>query len=317
MAKSKTKLQVILGAGGALGSELARELPSYTEKLRLVSRHPVAVNEGDQLLSADLLDPQQVHKAVEGAEVAYLTVGLPYSLKVWQAQWPVIMENAIRACAAENVKLVFFDNVYMYDGTRMSPMKEDHPINPPSKKGRVRAAIAARFMEAVKNGEIKGLIARSADFYGPSIEKVSVLTETVINPLKAGKTANWMGKTDKKHSFTYVPDAAKATALLGNTAKAYGEVWHLPTAPDPYTGKEIIVKIASALGVKPKYRVAGKGILRLMGIFSPMMKELSEMAYQCDRDYVFDSTKFVQEFGIEPTSYEEGLRAVMAADAGK
>jgi nucleoside-diphosphate-sugar epimerase len=317
MAKSKTKLQVILGAGGALGSELARVLPSYTEKLRLVSRHPVAVNEGDQLLSADLLDPQQVQKAVEGAEVAYLTVGLPYSLKVWQAQWPVIMENAIRACAAENVKLVFFDNVYMYDGTRMSPMKEDHPINPPSKKGRVRAAIAARFMEAVKNGEIKGLIARSADFYGPSIEKVSVLTETVINPLKAGKTANWMGKTDKKHSFTYVPDAAKATALLGNTAKAYGEVWHLPTAPDPYTGKEIIVKIASALGVKPKYRVAGKGILRLMGIFSPMMKELSEMAYQYDRDYVFDSTKFVQEFGIEPTSYEEGLRAVMAADAGK
>ena len=315
MAKSKSKLQAILGAGGALGTELARVLPAYTEQVRLVSRNPKAVNEGDQLLSADLTDPEQVQKAVEGADVAYLTVGLPYDLKVWQAQWPVIMENAIRACARDKVRLVFFDNVYMYDDTSMAPMNETHPVNPPSKKGKVRAAIASRFMEAVQKGEMEGLIARSADFYGPSIEKVSVLTEMVIKPLKAGKSANWMGKSDKKHSFTYVPDAARATALLGNSDSAYGQVWHLPTAPNPYTGKELITKIASALGVKPKYRVAGKTMLRLMGIFSPIMKELSEMAYQCDRDYVFDSTKFEREFGMKPTSYDDGLRKVLAAEA--
>lgn len=314
MSQSKTKLQTILGAGGALGSELARVLPAYTEQLRLVSRNPKAINEADQLMQADLMDPQQVQHAVVGSQIAYLTVGLPYDLRVWQAQWPVIMDNAIKACAAENVKLVFFDNVYMYDSTDMAPMKEDHLINPPSKKGKVRAAIASRFLGAVKNSEIEGLIARSADFYGPSIEKVSVLTETVIKPLSMGKTANWMGKLDKKHSFTYVPDAARATALLGNTPSAYGEVWHLPTAPNPYTGREIITKIAGELGVEPKYRVAGKGMLRLIGVFSPIMRELSEMVYQCDRDYVFDSSKFEQRFGFQPTPYDEGLRRVIAAD---
>jgi nucleoside-diphosphate-sugar epimerase len=317
MPQSKTKLQVILGAGGALGTELARVLPNYSEQLRLVSRNPNAVNNADQLMPADLLDPAQVQKAVAGAEIAYLTVGLPYDLRTWRAKWPVIMENTIKACAAEKVKLVFFDNVYMYDGADMAPMKEDHAVNPPSKKGRVRAAIASRFMEAVKKGEIEGLIARSADFYGPSIEKVSVLTETVIKPLNAGKTANWMGKSDKRHSFTYVPDAASATAMLGNSPSAYGEVWHLPTAANPYTGREIITKTAAALGVKPKFRVAGKGMLRLMGIFSPIMRELSEMAYQYDRDYIFDSSKFERAFNFEPTSYEEGLRQVIAAEKGE
>jgi nucleoside-diphosphate-sugar epimerase len=58
-------------------------------------------------------------------------------------------------------------------------------------------------------------------------------------------------------------------------------------------------------------------MLRLMGIFSPIMRELSEMAYQYDRDYIFDSSKFERAFNFEPTSYEEGLRQVIAAEKGK
>jgi len=34
-----------------------------------------------------------------------------------------------------------------------------------------------------------------------------------------GKKANWQGSANYKHSFTYTPDAGKATALLGNTEK--------------------------------------------------------------------------------------------------
>ena len=47
-------MQTILGAGGAIGKELARELHTYTNDIRLVSRNPKAVNKSDQLMSADL-----------------------------------------------------------------------------------------------------------------------------------------------------------------------------------------------------------------------------------------------------------------------
>ena len=78
---------------------------------------------------------------------------------------------------------------------------------------------------------------------------------------------------EHKHSFTFTPHAGKATALLGNTENAYGQIWHLPTATQPMTGKEWIEKIASKLNVKPKYRTVSKSMVRIIGIFVPAMRE--------------------------------------------
>lgn len=307
-------MQTILGAGGAIGNLLAPELRKYTDQVRLVGRNPVAVHKSDHLISADLTDYQQTEKAVEGSEIVYLTVGLPYSFKFWGRNWPVIMENVINACKKHNSRLVFFDNVYMYKPDSLDPMKETHEIDPCSKKGSVRANIACSLMDHVQNDTLQALIARAADFYGPSIEGNSILTETVFSPLSKGKKANWLGRADKKHSFTYTPDAARATAMLGNSPEAYGDVWHLPTAPDPYTGEQWVGKVAMALNTKPKYRVVGKGMVRVMGLFSSIMRESVEMLYQYDRDYVFDSSKFEKQFNFKPTPYEEGIREIVKTD---
>ena len=306
-------MQTILGAGGAIGQALARELRPYTSRIRLVSRQPVKTDPDNELFPADLTDFAQVCRAVEGSEVAYLTAGLAYSHKVWAETWPAIMENVIEACARAGARLVFFDNVYMYDPSRMEPLTEATPIGPTSRKGKVRAKIAQMLLDAIALGKVEALIARSADFYGPGVENVSILTETVFKPLSQGKKANWLGRDDKKHSFTYVPDAARATALLGNTPSAYGQVWHLPTSPHPFTGREWVEHIAAALGAKPAYRVAGKGVVRMLGLFMPIMRETVEMLYQYDRNYVFDSRKFEESFNMAPTPYEEGIRKVIEA----
>jgi nucleoside-diphosphate-sugar epimerase len=224
------------------------------------------------------------------------------------------MENVIQACLLHKTRLVFFDNVYMYDPTSMDPMLETHPIGPSSRKGKVRESIARLLMDHVMNGSLQALIARCADFYGPSIEKNSILTETVFKPLSQRKKANWLGRADKKHSYTFTPDAAKATAMLGNSPEAYGEVWHLPTAPDPFTGREWVEHIAAALKVEPGFRVGGKGLVSFLGLFSSIMRETSEMLYQYDRDYVFDSSKFERHFNMKPTPYMDGIRQVVEAD---
>lgn len=312
-----TKLQTVLGAGGAVGRALAPALLEYTDRIRLVSRTPQAVNPGDETLAADLLDPAAVMRAVEGSAVAYLTVGLPYQRAVWEAQWPVIMENAIAACRAHGSRLVFFDNIYMYSGERLDPITEALPIAPPSRKGAVRARIAQRLLDAHAAGEIEGVIARAADFYGPGTGKVSVLGEVVFKPLSTGGTANWLGGADFRHSFTYVPDAAGATALLGNTPEAFGEVWHLPTAEDPPTGRGWVERAAEALGSRAKMRTAGRGTLRAMGLFSPTMRELVEMMYQYEQDYVFSSAKFDARFGPMATPWSEGIAAVVREDFGR
>lgn len=66
--------------------------------------------------------------------------------------------------------------------------------------------------------------------------------------------------------------------------------------------------------VKPGYWEVPKWLVRLMGLFMPVMRETVEMMYQYDRDYVFDSSKLEEQFGLKPTSYTMGIREVVRAD---
>ncbi|HEV7330723.1 MAG TPA: NAD-dependent epimerase/dehydratase family protein [Flavisolibacter sp.] len=306
-------MQVILGGGGAIGTALARELKAYTNKVRIVSRTPEKVNEDDETLAADLTNEAAVDKAVAGAQVVYLVAGLPYKTSIWKQQWPVVMQNVIKACKQHGARLVFFDNVYLYDEKSVGNLTEDAPVNPPSEKGKVRAAIAKLLMDETAKGGLTAMIVRAADFYGPGIGN-SMLQETVYKPFTKGKKAVWMGDRNKVHSFTYTPDAAKATALLGNTPDAYNQVWHLPTSTERLTGNDWIDLFAETMKVRSKAMTVPKGLIRVMGLFNPLMKEMVEMLYQNNQDYYFDSTKFKTRFPeFKVTPYREGVKEVVAA----
>lgn len=303
-------MQTILGAGGAIGIELAKALVNYTDEIKLVSRNPVKVNPNDIVMPADLLNQEQVYKAVEGSKIVYVTAGLPYSAKYWTKSWPKLVSNVINACKRNQSKLVFFDNMYIYAPDKLSFMTEETEVNPVSKKGQIRAKVNNMIMDEVDKGNLDALIARCADYYGPGKINTSMLYQTVIDPLRNGKKANWLASVNYLHSFTYTPDAGKATALLGNSLHAYNQVWHLPTAENPLTGKQWIDSFARVFGVESKFQVASKLMVRSIGLFIPVMKETVEMYYQYDRDYVFDSSKFVKNYNTQPTPYETGIKQV-------
>lgn len=305
-------MQTILGANGTIASVLAKELKTYTSQIRLVSRHPKKVNDTDELFPAELSDPAQVEKAIAGSAVVYLLVGFDYKIKVWRENWPKLMRATIDACIKFNAKLVFFDNVYLYDINAIGHMTEESIINPPSKKGKVRQEIAGMIMNEAKAGKLTALIARAADFYGPDNEK-SFLIETVYKNIKKGKKPNWFMDATKKHSFTYTPDAAKATAILGNTADAYNQVWHLPSDKNALTGNELAALFNSEMNASKKVMVVPMFMIKILGIFIPLMREMPEMMYQYDRDYFFDSGKFEKRFDFKPTPYAEGIKQTVAA----
>lgn len=305
-------MQVILGSGGAIGEPLARELSTYTNKIRLVARNPQKVNDNDELFPADLTKRDLVDAAVQGASVVYLAVGLKYSLKTWQQQWPVLMQNVIDACIRHNAKLVFFDNIYMYAPDAVPHMTEESTISPSSEKGKIRAALVKLIFDAVATQKLEALIARSADFYGPDIT-TSMLKALVVDNYTKGKKAMWQADAHKIHSFTYTLDAARATAQLGNTPDAFNQVWHVPTSKEKLTGVDFIEMIAGMMGTKPRFSILSKTMCRILGIFMPLLKELVEMMYQNDRDYFFDSSKFEQRFGWSATPYREGIKVMVDA----
>ncbi len=304
-------MQTILGANGTIGSVLAKELKSYTDKIRLVSRNPKKVNDDDELFPADLSDAAQVDKAIMGSEIVYLVVGFEYNINVWKQKWPKLMKDTIAACKKHNAKLVFFDNIYMYDINSIGHITEDAVLNPPSNKGKVRREIAEMLMNETKSGKLNALIARAPDFYGPDNNN-SILIELIYKNIKKGKSANWLINADKKHSFIYTPDAAKATALLGNTPDAYNQVWHLPSDKNKLTGREWLALFNKEMNTNKKMMVLPMFMIRLLGLFMPLMREMPEMMYQYDRDYYFDSTKFEKRFNFKPTTYTEGVKKIVA-----
>lgn len=300
-------MQTILGAGGVIGIELAKILPAYTDAIRLVSRAPQKVNTADELFPADITKAAEVDEAVKGSEVVYLTVGFPYRLKIWKERWPATMRNVIDACKKHKARLVFFDNVYMYDRDHLQHMTEETPVRPTSKKGLIRQQIADMLMNEVKQGNLTALIARSADF---ASGKSSILYQLVTDNLLKGKRANWLINADKIHNFTFVLDAAKGTAILGNTPDAFNQVWHLPTDATKLTGRQWIELLATELNTKPRYSILSETMLGLLGIFMPVLKEVKEMAYQYDRDYFFDSTRFNQRFSYTPLTARDAVRLI-------
>jgi nucleoside-diphosphate-sugar epimerase len=291
----------ILGAGGAISSELVKELAG--RNLRLVSRHQAPVA-GAETVAADVSDLKQTIAAVSGSSIVYLLVGLKYDLEVWQTLWPRVMRNTIEACKQANAKLVFFDSVYMY-GKVEGPITEETPFHPLSKKGEVRARIATELLNEIQAGRLTALIARSADFYGPNV-RTSAVNILVFDKFAKGRKALWLVNDSVPHSFTFTPDAAKSLVMLADSESAWNQTWHVATAAPPLTGKEFIGLVAREFGCAPAYRVLSRPVVKLAGPFDQTIRETYEMLYQWDSPYIFDSTKFTKTFGFEPTSYVDG-----------
>lgn len=151
--------QTILGAGGQIADELARELRlRYTDDIRLVSRTPRAVDDADALAPADLTDAGQTRAAVEGSEIVYFAAGLPPRTALWEARFQLMLRNALEAARATGARFAYFDNTYMYpQDSRVQD--ESTPFAPVGRKGRVRAAMATSVLEEMARGEIPVLIA--------------------------------------------------------------------------------------------------------------------------------------------------------------
>lgn len=303
-------MQTIIGSGGAIGIELARALRNYTTSIRLVSRNPKSINPYDQVFAADVFNENEMLKALEGTQICYLTVGLEYNTKLWQAKWPLLIKNVVNSCIRNQTKLVFFDNVYAIGGDYVKHINESSPISPVSKKGEVRAAVDKYILENIEKGKLEAIIARAPDFFGP-IKQNSMLMILVYDNLVKGKKAQWLSNAKVVHSMGYTPDLAKGTAMLGNASDAYNQIWNLPVDKKALTGEEWIKLFSRELNTTDKYQVLPGWLLKTLGIFVPVLDELYEMRYQFDRDYYFDSSKFIERFQYNPTGNEEAVRKTL------
>jgi len=303
-------MQVILGANGQIGEELARELKrNFTSDIRIVSKEAKKVNDTDEVFSADLSIREKAIEAVRGAEIAYFTLGLPISSDLWENLFPKILQNVIEACKINGTKLVFFDNTYMYPQDNRN-LTEQTPFQPLGRKAKVRRTMAEMVLKEMQSGELQAVICRAPEFYGPA--KTQSITNTLIfNNIKDSKKIKVPISANKKRSLIWTPDASRATALIGNTPDAFGQTWHLPIDESHPTYEGFIALASETYGKELKYSVVPKWVFQIGAWFNPKVQELLELLPRYAYDNLFDDLKFRKRFpDFQATTYKQGIEII-------
>lgn len=309
-----TAFHLIVG-DGPMGRGVAAELAARGIPCALGSRsNSRAAIAGVQPQRVDALDLPSLLAASAHATHVYITLGLAYKARVWQRDWPRIIDNFCAAARQHGFKLVFFDNIYAYGPTPLQvPMREDHPQHPVSRKGQVRLAMLQRLQKAEREEGLQLVIGRCADFYGPEVHN-SMLYLSAMARQQQGKQAQWIGDPRLPHSFTYTRDAARALVQLALDSAAYGEAWHLPTASPAPSTQALIEQSAALLGAPSGVQIMPGLVLTLLKLVTPILRELDEMLYQNQQAYVFSSEKFMRRYpDFQITPYERGIRETVAA----
>jgi nucleoside-diphosphate-sugar epimerase len=217
----------------------------------------------------------------------------------WPELFPPLQRGVLAAAERTDALLVTLENVYSYGSSGGKPMTEDHPLAATSVKGRTRAAMTRELLAAAEAGRVRIAIGRASDIFGAGATETALGSRVFANAL-AGKRADFIGKLDLLHTYSYVPDVANGLATLGSDERAIGGTWHLP-GPETVTTRAIIQLVAGEIGRTVGTRVMPTLAMRAMGLFSPMMRGLAEMAYEFEEPFVLDTTKYRSTFGTATT----------------
>jgi nucleoside-diphosphate-sugar epimerase len=293
-----------VGAAGGTGSAVVGELVARDLPVRAVTRSGAAdLPAGVEQVAADVATPDGARRACAGAAVVYHCAQPAYTK--WVESFPPLTRAVLDGAADAGAKLVFADNLYVY-GPPDGPMTEETPQRAQGEKGRIRIEMAAAVLEAHAEGRLRCTIGRSSDYYGPR-GTTSTVGDNLMKPLLRGKRTRWLGSLDQPHTLNYLGDMARALATLGQREEADGQVWHVPAA-EALTGRQFLKLAYEAAGLAPKTGVASRSMIRLVGVFNPLVRELNETLYQFERPFISDASRFQAAFGpFEPTPHPEAV----------
>ena len=256
---------------------------------------------------ADLSNADDARRAAAGIHTIFYTVGVPYPQF---ARHPKLSRVCLDAAVTSGVRrFVHLSTVYPY-GVPLQPLvDESHPRKPESFKGRMRKEQEDLVRAADNPGGMRTTILRPPDFYGPDTE-LSYGT-AIFTAALTGTTANVIGPIDTPHDFIYIPDVARTLIALSRKEEAYSNAWNI-AGPGLITTRQFAEIVFAAAGSKPRLRVAGKLMLRMLGLFNPFMREVVEMHYLWTDPVKLDDTRILQLLpDLRKTPYADGIRATL------
>ncbi|MGM7703203.1 SDR family NAD(P)-dependent oxidoreductase [Pseudalkalibacillus sp. Hm43] len=299
------KKALVLGATGGMGYAIVSELNQRGIKTVAFARNQSKLEKlfGTysfvECVVGDVFQKEQMITVASGVDVIFHAINIPYHR--WEEDQPTIVRNIVDTAKQTGAKLAMVDNIYAYGRGDGSLVQETTPKRPHTKKGKIRLELEHMAFKA----NVPVLVAHFPDYYGPNAENTFI--HFLLKDVLQNKRASYVGNTAIAREFLYTPDGARAIVELSLREDAYGQNWNIPSAGS-ISGEDILQTVRELTGYEKKVSVVTKNMIRMVGLFNPQMRELTEMMYLNEQPVVLSGHKFESKVGPVPkTPYRKGL----------
>ncbi|MDK8174105.1 NAD-dependent epimerase/dehydratase family protein [Curtobacterium citreum] len=300
---------VVVGAG-PVGRHVAAHLADRGEEVVVVTRSGRDTGQpGVRHEALDASDARALTRVTEGAAALYNCAN-PGDYTQWERVWPPLADALLTTAERTGAVYGITGNLYPY-GPVDGPMHEDLPDAATDHKGVLRARMWADARAAHEAGRLRAVEVRGSDYVGPGIGENGHVTRVLPGALQ-GKAVTVIGRTDRPHTYTDVQDVARTLVAAVDDPSSHGRTWNVPSNP-PRTQEQALTDVLHAAG-RPPVPVRGlpMGLVRAIGLVTPLMRELAQLGYQWTAPYVLDDRQARAHFGIEPTPWDEVCRRTLS-----
>ncbi len=261
------------------------------------------------------LDLSSVQQFAKDADVIVHSAIPDYHL--WVDQLPTIQRNAIQAALFNHARLICADNLYAYAPPVHGPLTEDSEELPPSGKGQLRKDMLDLLRQAGRERGLEWSTVQASQYFGPGAGRQSVFGDWFIGPVLQNKPVRFVGNPGLRHAWAYAPDFGRAMALLSLTERneLLKRSWILPHVTQ-ISARDLAQTMFNELDkqgmlsaeASRKTVAVPRFVLRLLGIFNPVVRARDEMLYQFVMDFEASGAQLTKATGLEATPLDQAVQ---------
>jgi len=309
---------LVLGAGGGVGGEVARQLRAAGWMVKALKRGLAREGfgaDGLDWVRGDALDAADVLRAAAGCAVIVHAVNPP-GYRDWDKLVLPMLANTIAAAEAGGALVVLPGTVYNYGADAFPLLTEDAPQHPATRKGAIRVRMEAELRDFCDRGG-RALVLRAGDYFGPRAGN-NWFSQGLVTAGRAVTRILNPGQHGAGHQWAYLPDVAAAiVALVGRRERleSFASFHMCGHWDEDGTGmaQAVARAVVRAGGRPPRIAAFPWWLARLAAPFNATMRELLEMRYLWQQPVRMDNTKLLAVLGEEPhTPLDQAVTAALA-----
>jgi nucleoside-diphosphate-sugar epimerase len=265
----------ILGINGHIGHHAAKAFVTAGWEVTGMGRsnkHPI---NGVRFVKGDADSVDDMRAAIGDSEVVFNGLHLPYHQ--WgDGRMEALHTRVIEAMGNDGKTMLFPGTIYNYLASDRF-VTPDLPQRPQMPRGEIRKRSEALFEAASTRGDIRTIVLRAGDFYGPD-NAGDWFDQVVFRDARKGKVA-LMGTPGIGHSWAYLPDLGAAFEKLAWHRKELAPFENFHFAGNYVMPEQMGAAIVAAAPVPLKIGYFPRILFTLLGITDPILRDIAKMGY--------------------------------------